>query len=160
MRFALVDTFGSVIETGIKLTPFTPLPQDGWRWVVDPETPYDIELENRVPNPVTSTDQTISYTISPKSPKERLGVMVKRAEESVQALLDNTARSLGYDDIKSAATYADDSTVPKFNAEGTALRSWRSQVWATCYQELEAVKNGAPMPTMDELLAKLPAFSL
>jgi hypothetical protein len=85
----------------------------------------------------------------------------KTLEGAAQAHLDAQARSLGYDDIKSAVTYADEPAVPKFQAEGQALRAWRSLVWAKCYEILAEVQGGLrPIPTMDELLAELPAFSM
>lgn len=61
---------------------------------------------------------------------------------AVQSHLDATAQSLGYDDIKTAVTYADEPAVPKFQAEGQALRAWRSLVWEECYEMLEEVKSG------------------
>ncbi|WP_454914160.1 hypothetical protein [Variovorax gossypii] len=55
----------------------------------------------------------------------------------VQEYMDSMARSLGYDDIKTAVTYADEPVVPKFQNEGRALRAWRSTLWAACYDFLE-----------------------
>jgi hypothetical protein len=76
-----------------------------------------------------------------------------------QALLDATAQSMGYDDIRTAVTYADEPAVPRFRAEGTALRAWRSLTWSACYDILAAVEAGTrPVPTEAELLAELPAF--
>ena len=72
--------------------------------------------------------------------------------------LDAAARSAGYDDIKSAVTYADEPAVPKFQAEGQRFRAWRSLVWAACYAMLDDVLAGTrTVPTVDELLAELPA---
>ncbi len=61
---------------------------------------------------------------------------------AIQLHLDTTAQSFGYDDIKTAVTYADEPAVPKFQAEGQALRAWRSLVWEECYEMLEEVKSG------------------
>lgn len=66
----------------------------------------------------------------------------------VQQRLDALAQSWGYDDIKSGATYAGDP-YPRFNAEGTAMRNWRSATWA-------AVDEHRDAKSLDELLSCLP----
>lgn len=79
----------------------------------------------------------------------------------VQEHMDAAARALRYDDIKTACTYADEPSVPKFQAEGLAFRVWRSQVWAACYAILADVQSGLRgVPTDSELLAELPALEL
>lgn len=79
----------------------------------------------------------------------------------VQKHMDDAARDLRYDDIKTACTYADEPTVPKFQAEGQAFRAWRSEVWATCYAILDEVKAGMrEIPTDEELIAALPVLAL
>lgn len=80
---------------------------------------------------------------------------------AVQLHLDEEARKLGYDNISTAVTYADEPAVPKFQAEGLAFREWRSRVWARCYELLGEVQAGTrAIPTEDELLAELPALEL
>jgi hypothetical protein len=92
----------------------------------------------------------------PPSPEQLKAMLVV----AVQAHLDAQARAMGYDDIKTAATYADEPAVPKFQAEGQALRAWRSKVWAVCIDMLDRVTNGLrAAPTVPELIAALPAFS-
>lgn len=79
----------------------------------------------------------------------------------VQRHLDQAATALGYDSIANAITYADEPSVPKFQAEGRAFRAWRSLVWDTCYRILDQVKAGErEIPTDDELLAELPELPL
>ncbi|QDJ35821.1 hypothetical protein CBR67_03675 [Bordetella hinzii] len=79
----------------------------------------------------------------------------------VQKYMDDAARALRYDSIANAITYADEPSVPKFQAEGRAFRAWRSLVWDTCYRILDQVKAGErEIPTDDELLAELPDLSL
>jgi len=52
---------------------------------------------------------------------------------------------------------AEEPTVPKFQAEGKALRAWRSLVWAYGYEQIDAVQSGArSLPTPEELIAELP----
>ncbi len=77
---------------------------------------------------------------------------------AVQWHLDSVAMAWGYDGIWSAVTYADEPAVPQFAAEGAALRAWRSNVWAACYEVLAEVQaETRPVPTEEELLADLPA---
>lgn len=85
------------------------------------------------------------------------GQVAGNLSDAVQRFLDATARAQGYDDIRSAVTYADEPAVPKFHAEGQAFRAWRSLVWARCYEVLDEVKSGArPVPTESELISLLP----
>lgn len=79
--------------------------------------------------------------------------------DAVQRFLDAAARARGYDDIRSAVTYADEPAVPKFQAEGQAFRAWRSLVWARCYEVLDEVESGArAVPTDSELISLLPGL--
>lgn len=81
--------------------------------------------------------------------------------DAVQQHMDAAAQAAGYDSIASAVTYADEPAVPRFQAEGQALRAWRSQVWSTCYAGLDEVMAGTrAIPTAAELLAELPPFTL
>lgn len=78
---------------------------------------------------------------------------------AVQAHLDATARAHGYDNIYTACTYADEPAVAQFQAEGQALRAWRSQVWAYCHAVLAAVlANERAEPDAATLIAELPAL--
>lgn len=80
---------------------------------------------------------------------------------AVQAHMDEQARTCGYDDIKSAVTYADEPAVPKFQAEGLVFREWRSLCWAHCYAVLDTVNAGErAIPTATELIAELPPLEL
>lgn len=80
-------------------------------------------------------------------------------QAAVQQHLDAAARARGYDDIRSAVTYAEEPAVPAFQAEGQALRAWRSRVWAACYgilAEVQAGTRSAPA-SVAELIGELPA---
>ena len=80
---------------------------------------------------------------------------------AVQAHMDAAARDAGYDDVRSAVTYADEPAVPRFQAEGRAFRAWRSLVWARCYELLDEVKAGKREPmTAEQVIALLPALNL
>ena len=89
--------------------------------------------------------------------EELKGILI----EAVQEHMDKAAQSYGYDDIKSAVTYADETSVQKFSNEGKAFRKWRSLVWDKFYQISESVNSGvAPVPTKEELIASLPLLDL
>lgn len=80
---------------------------------------------------------------------------------AVQAHMDAAARDAGYDDVKSAVTYADEPAVPRFQEEGRAFRAWRSLVWAKCYELLDAVQAGTRPPmTAEQVIAELPVLNL
>jgi hypothetical protein len=92
-----------------------------------------------------------NYWIEDKSRAEAEGrrLLVSRAITSVQAILDAQAQAWGYDDIKSAATYIGDPD-PKFNAEGLALRNWRSATWSTVRDNQDLIS------TIEQLLQVIP----
>ena len=93
--------------------------------------------------------------VDPPTPEQ----IMQRLEARVQFWLDEQARALGYDDIKSAVTYAEEPAVPKFQQEGQAMRRLRSLVWARCYEILAQVQAGQrSIPTEAELIAELEAL--
>jgi hypothetical protein len=57
-------------------------------------------------------------------------------------LFDQTAIAYGYPDMTTAVTYADEPTAPHYQAEGLALRKWRSQVRNYVDSVVAAVKAG------------------
>ncbi|HEX7687337.1 MAG TPA: hypothetical protein VF453_06510 [Burkholderiaceae bacterium] len=74
---------------------------------------------------------------------------------AVQAHLDAVAKSNGYDSMATAVTYADEPAVPTYQADGKALRAWRSEVWSAALALINA--QGA-LPTAAAILAALPAY--
>ena len=85
--------------------------------------------------------------------------IMSRLKTRVQFWLDGQARALGYDDIRSAVTYAEEPAVPQFQQEGQALRRLRSLAWARYDEILNAVQAGRrPVPTEAELTAELEAL--
>lgn len=71
---------------------------------------------------------------------------------AVQRHIDAQARALGYDDVAAAVSYADEPAVARYQAEGQALRAWRSKVWEAALAAQGSVK------TPEDLLATLPIF--
>ncbi|MFJ4143533.1 hypothetical protein [Pseudomonas sp. NPDC089734] len=87
--------------------------------------------------------------------------VIRLLRDGIQQHMDAAAVTAGYDDIRSAITYADEPAVPRFQAEGQAFRAWRSLVWDYCYKQIDAVKAGArDTPTLDELVYELPTLAL
>ncbi|WP_454842278.1 hypothetical protein [Pseudomonas hormoni] len=114
--------------------------------VVTIEDGFKISPPEPVPEPEPEPD--------PEPTPEQL---IQRFRAVIQEHMDAAARLAGYDDIKNAVTYADEPSVPKFQAEGQALRAWRSLVWAYGYEQIAAVQSGSrALPTPEELIAELP----
>lgn len=65
----------------------------------------------------------------------------KTIEANTQIRLDTFAQTRGYDDIKSASSYAGCS-VSRFDVEGTYCRNIRAETWNTLYNILDQVKAG------------------
>jgi len=98
-----------------------------------------------------------TWTIKQHGPEKIQQILVS----AVQLWLDSEARKYGYDDIKSAVTYAEEPEVVKFQAEGKAFRKWRSAVWAACYTIMDDVLAGKrEIPSTAELMKELPILSL
>lgn len=81
----------------------------------------------------------------------------KKYALGIQHHLDSAAQFAGYDDIKTAVTYAEEPSVAKFQNDGKAFRKWRSLVWAYTYEQLDLVIAGQrTKPTVEEFIAELP----
>ncbi len=104
------------------------------------------------------TSEELDAHLNPPKPKEQL-----QAEYTafMQSILDGRAQDYGYDSVATAVTYAEEPSVPKFQEEGKAFRSWRSAFWAKGYEIMAQVEGGERgLPTNEELLAELPTFPL
>ena len=109
-------------------------------------------------------------TVSQAEIDEALVTQSALEQKSIQELylkatdehLNAKAKEYGYDDIKTAVTYADEPSVAKFQTEGQAFRTWRSLVYAYLYEQMELVQNEtrtAPA-SIEELIAELPTIAL
>lgn len=79
-------------------------------------------------------------------------------ESGVQQYMDTTVQTRGYDNILSCCSYIS-SSVAQFASEGQAAVAWRDAVWNTCFSILDDAFAGLrPVPTLDELIAELPAI--
>lgn len=87
--------------------------------------------------------------------------ILARLTAKLQDHLDSTAQAYGYDDIKSAISYADEPAVAKFRLEGQAFRAWRSLFWDAANTLKNAVlAQNRPAPSLAELIAALPTLPL
>ena len=109
------------------------------RW--DGESPYmapegHIVAESSDPNCGIGWGYVEGIFSEPVAPPKTIDQLANEYEVAVQKYMDSVAKAAGYDNIFTAATYADEPAVPKFQADGQALRAWRSTVWAYCYSML------------------------
>ncbi|MBB2918346.1 hypothetical protein [Cupriavidus alkaliphilus] len=75
---------------------------------------------------------------------------------ALQREMDSTARSRGYDDIKSAITYLQ-SSIPKFAAEAAALCVWRDAVWRYGLEQIASVQVASkPLPSIEDFVSAMP----
>ena len=96
--------------------------------------------------------------VEPAEPtvEQLIGVLT----DALQAEMDEKARTLGYDDIKTAITYRGDPN-PKFASESEALFLWRSAVWTQAYALLDQVQQGlAQFPTVQEAIDMMPPLQI
>lgn len=77
----------------------------------------------------------------------------------VEQALDAQAASMGYRDMRSAASYAT-SQHPIFGMEARALVAWRDAAWQYCLDLQQAIAGGAPIPSPEVFSAGLPPFPL
>jgi len=102
---------------------------------------------------------TGTEVVPPPEP-ERTPEEIKAAIISeTQARLDIFAMTRGYDDIKSAVTYAG-CPVPKFDVEARYCRDIRALTWAALYTVMAEVESGQrPMPTgYSDIASALPTL--
>lgn len=83
---------------------------------------------------------------------------VFRMHRIVQAMLDHAAQVLGYYDIITAITYAEEPAVPKYQLEGQRLRRLRSMVWAETHRMIDKIKDGDDWPSDEDFLSRLPKY--
>lgn len=93
---------------------------------------------------------------NPAPPEPTPEEILKGYEDAVQAHLDATAQSRGYDNTYTCLSYLS-STDEIWHREANAFNSWRDSVWRKCHEVLNAFMSGAiEQPTVEELIAQLP----
>jgi hypothetical protein len=98
-------------------------------------------------------------TPPPPTPEEALAAQKAAFTGAIQQRLDDFARTRGYDNALSCASYSA-STNAAFAAEGQYIVEARDATWVQAYAILDAVLSGArPMPTMEDVMAELPSLA-
>ena len=77
----------------------------------------------------------------------------QQIQQAVQQWLDSTAQQNNYDTAASAVSYIGDPN-PTFNADGIAIRNWRSAVWVQCYADMASMTT--PPANIASFIASLP----
>ena len=102
------------------------------------------------------------FAPEPDTPEQRREkfIATRKGEivTAVQAQLDATSQSKGYDNGEMLATYATDPD-PEFGAQGRAYVAWRGKCWRKCYDILDQVESGELEPedvTVSFVLGALP----
>lgn len=77
-------------------------------------------------------------------------------QSAIQSLVDETARSMSFNDGVTMASYAA-STVGPWAAQAQAFIAWRDNVWQYAYFELSKVNAGErTQPSVADFLLELP----
>lgn len=101
------------------------------------------------------TERTFEIGLPPQPSME---VIKKMYEDAVQAHLDATAQSRGYDDTYTCLSYLS-STDEVWRTEANIFNAWRDAVWRRCHEILNAFMAGEiPQPTIEDVIAMLPAI--
>lgn len=93
----------------------------------------------------------------PLSPEEQIKQAQEAFTAAIQAELDKQANIKGYDNIVSACSYA--SAPNPFQEESIKFVTWRGNVWAYCYSEMDKIMKGErEMPSIEDFINELPKF--
>ncbi len=75
----------------------------------------------------------------------------------IDRLLDKAAQLKQYGSAVSISTYANSTHTP-WKAEAEAFIAWRDAIFLYAINMQDEVQKGAPIPSMDEFIAKLPTI--
>jgi hypothetical protein len=96
------------------------------------------------------------YPVAEQRPEPTDAEIIAVQTSFIQQYVDDAAKAWGYDSAMSAVTYVGDPE-PRFNAEGLAIRAFRSACWVSADAIKAAVIRGEMMtPSREELIAMLP----
>lgn len=114
----------------------------------------DAGFESLLPSGLTEISKS-EYDIL-ANPPPGIEEIITQFEAGIQAHLDVTAQEAGYDNILTACSYV--GAPNPFEEESKTFVTWRGNVWAYCYAELQKVISGErPMPTLADIISELPA---
>jgi len=135
-------TFNPIIEQAIETQPELTV-KGHWeqRWNIVSKF---VEYTDETGTTHTIEAQQLAALAADQIQKDLL--LQKDIERKTQERLDVFAQTRGYDDVKSASTYAGCSVL-NFDIEGTYCRDIRAQTWSVLYDILDQVKTGTiPKP--------------
>lgn len=94
----------------------------------------------------------------PVPPAPTVEQIIAKFEQVVSRKIDETAQENDFDNILTCTKYTGFDNVFREHAE--ALLAWNAACWVKCHQVLDAVTSGTrSIPTAEELIAELPAFT-
>jgi hypothetical protein len=94
----------------------------------------------------------------PKKPAPTAEEQKKVYENAVQAHLDATAQTRGYDNTYTCISYIN-STDEVWRRESNAFNVWRDSIWRKAHEILNAFMRGEiEQPTIEEVIAQLPTI--
>jgi len=109
-----------------------------------------------IPRP--STKEILSYETE-VLPAFILTQLKKKVIILIENLLENTAKSKGYDSALSCSSYFN-SSVPQWKQEAELFMAWRDNIWAYSIQEFEKVRlETRPIISLEEFLTELPIIN-
>lgn len=120
-------------------------------WLPGAKGPKVMDVPGPLPEGGTLTE--------PPAPPEPPEAIIARYRAAAQAVLDTKALAMGYDNIFTAVSYADESAVKKYQDEGKKLRKWRSLLWDKATKDLEAALTSGQIPSLEDFLAGLPELA-
>jgi len=99
-------------------------------------------------------------TYTAPAPPAAPALTVQGLSKACAAHLDDTARTLGYDDMLTALSYVGDANTA-WDAEAVALRDWRSLAWATEQTIVGEIadQTRAMYTDLADFINDLPAFA-
>lgn len=125
--------------------------------------PYYIDTENKLHwldygqsdalLPQGSVEITDEEARAITNPAPTTAQIIAALEDGVQNYLDAKAKAKGYDSASRCIGYLN-STNATWKSEATLMNAWRDAAWAYC-ANLEQTETSPP--TLDQLIAKLPA---
>lgn len=94
-------------------------------------------------------------TPAPAPGPEQVLDIIAKVEEAVQTRLEGLAKSLGYESLLSACSYAA-SEDPKFQREGKYCVMQRDTHWRRCYELLAHYQGLGVIPALDDVMPQMP----
>lgn len=90
------------------------------------------------------------------APNETVEQKQAKLKTGITIALDVKAKSLAFESFADAMTYVDEPSVPLYQQQAQALRSWRSLCWARYDEVVATAKDFDVVATVEAL----PAFTL